>query len=88
MALADDFQSAVERAPKLPKRPPSDILLQFYALFKQASVGDMEGVRPGFADFEGRAKYDAWSKLQGKAQEEAMQEYIALIERIEQEQNT
>ena len=48
----------------------------------------MEGDRPGFADFEGRTKYDAWSKLQGKAQEEAMQEYIALIERIEQEQNT
>ena len=88
MALADDFQSAAERAPKLPKRPPNDILLQLYALFKQASVGNVEGDRPGFADFEGRAKYDAWSKLQGKAQEEAMQEYIALIERIEQEQNT
>ena len=57
MALADDFQSAVERAPKLPKRPPSDILLQFYALFKQASVGDMEGDRPGFADFEGPRRH-------------------------------
>ena len=87
MALADDFQSAAERAPKLPKRPPNDILLQLYALFKQVSVGNVEGDRPGFADFEGRAKYDAWSKLQGKMQEEAMQEYIALIERLEQEQN-
>ncbi len=87
MALADDFQSAAERAPKLPKRPPNDILLQLYALFKQASVGNVEGDRPGFADFEGRAKYDAWSKLQGKVQEEAMQEYNALIERLEQEQN-
>jgi len=87
MALADDFQSAVERAPKLPKRPSSDILLQLYALFKQASVGDVEGDRPGFADFEGRAKYDAWGKLEGKAQEEAMQEYITLVERLEQEQS-
>ena len=87
MALADDFQSAVERAPKLSKRPSSDILLQLYALFKQASVGDVEGDRPGFADFEGRAKYDAWGKLEGKAQEEAMQEYITLVERLEQEQS-
>ena len=87
MALADDFQSAVERAPKLPKRPSSDILLQLYALFKQASVGDVEGDRPGFADFEGRAKYDAWGKLEGKAQEEAMQEYITLVERLEQEKS-
>ena len=88
MALADDFQSAVERAPQLPKRPPNDILLQLYALFKQASVGDVEGDRPGFADFEGRAKHDAWGKLQGKVSDEAMQEYITLVERLEQEQRT
>ena len=79
MALADDFQSAVERAPKLPKRPSSDILLQLYALFKQASVGDVEGDRPGFADFEGRAKYDAWAKLEGTSQDSAKQSYIDLV---------
>jgi len=29
-----------------------------------------------------RAKWDAWSKLKGKAADEAMQEYIDLIESL------
>ncbi|MBS1254864.1 MAG: hypothetical protein MAG581_00660 [Deltaproteobacteria bacterium] len=85
MAIEDDFTSAADRATKLPKRPPNDILLQLYALYKQGNEGDVTGERPGFADFEGRAKYDAWNKLKGKSSDEAKQEYISLVENLEQE---
>ena len=85
MSLEEDFNSATERATQLPKRPPNDILLQLYALYKQANEGDVKGDRPGFADFEGRVKYDSWNKLQGKSGEDAKQEYILLVEKLEQE---
>ena len=85
MRLEEDFNSAAERATQLPKRPPNDIMLQLYALYKQANEGDVKGDRPGFADFEGRAKFDSWNKLQGKSSEDAKQEYISLVEKLEQE---
>ena len=86
MALDDEFKSAAERVTQLTKRPPNDIMLQLYALYKQANEGDVTGERPGFADFEGRAKFDSWNKLQGKSLEDAKQEYVALVEQLEQEE--
>ena len=85
MNLDDNFKSAADRATKLPKRPPNDILLLLYALYKQGNEGDVTGDRPGFADFEGRAKFDAWNKIKGKSNYEAKQEYISLVEKLEQE---
>ena len=85
MGLDDDFKSAAERVTKLSKRPPNDIMLQLYALYKQGNNGDVTGERPGFADFEGRAKFDSWNKLQGKSMEDAKNEYIALVEQLEKE---
>ncbi len=85
MNLDDNFKSASERATKLPKRPPNDILLQLYALYKQGNEGDVKGDRPGFADFEGRVKFDAWNKIKGKSNDEAKQEYVSLVEILEKE---
>ena len=85
MPLEEDFKSAAERLTQLPKRPQNDILLQLYALYKQGNNGDVTGERPGFADFEGRAKFDSWNKLQGKSMEDAKNEYIALVEQLEKD---
>lgn len=56
--------------------------LQLYALFKQASSGDVSGSKPGMMDFVGRAKYNAWEELKGTSSDEAMQQYIDLIESL------
>ena len=85
MNLDENFKSPTNRATKLSKRPPNDILLQLYALYKQCNEGDVTGDRPGFADFEGRAKFDAWNKIKGKSNDEAKQEYISLVEKLEQD---
>ena len=37
-------------------------MLELYALFKQANVGDVNTARPGMMDFKGKAKWDAWKK--------------------------
>ncbi len=85
MDLNNEFESATERSTKLAKRPPNDILLELYSLYKQANEGDVFGERPGFADFEGRAKYDSWKKLEGKSKEDAKRDYILLVNKLEKE---
>lgn len=79
MALADDFQAAVERSKTLTKRPSNEELLDLYALFKQATDGDVSGDRPGGFDFKAIAKFDAWAGKKGKSKHEAMKEYIDLV---------
>jgi len=80
--LQQQFESAAADSKKLDERPDNDTLLKIYALYKQGSVGNVEGRRPGFTDLIGRAKYDAWAKLEGLSREEAMQQYIALIDSL------
>lgn len=82
MSLKDQFDAAVAASKQLPERPDNMTLLKIYALFKQASEGDCEGKRPGFTDMVGRAKFDAWDGLKGTSQDEAMQQYIDLIEEL------
>ena len=80
--LSTLFEQAVADSKGLPEKPDNMTLLKIYALFKQATAGDVEGKRPGFTDMVGRAKFDAWDALKGKSGEEAMQEYIDLIESL------
>ena len=81
--LRTRFDAAVAASKALPERPDNAILLQLYALFKQASGGDVEGRRPGFTDLVGRAKYDAWAAIKGTSSDAAMQQYIALVNRLQ-----
>ena len=80
--LRAQFEAAAKAAQSLPKRPDNTTLLELYALYKQATAGDVEGKRPGFTDIVGRAKWDAWEKLKGTAADEAKQQYIDLIESL------
>jgi len=80
-----DFESAVAKSKELTKRPSNEELLQLYALYKQATEGDVSGERPGGFDFKGIAKFDAWEELKGKTKEAAQQEYIQLVERLHQQ---
>ncbi|NVB76839.1 MAG: acyl-CoA-binding protein [Kofleriaceae bacterium] len=57
----------------------NDVMLEMYALYKQATVGDVTGDRPGMLDLRGRAKYDAWAKKKGLGKEAAMEQYIAVV---------
>jgi acyl-CoA-binding protein len=57
----------------------NDTMLDLYALYKQATSGDVSGARPGMLDVRGRAKYDAWAKRKGLTKDAAMQTYIDLV---------
>ncbi|HET9054952.1 MAG TPA: acyl-CoA-binding protein [Cyclobacteriaceae bacterium] len=82
MELQQQFESAVARSKELTQRPGNSELLDLYALFKQASEGDVTGDRPGGFDFKAIAKYDAWAERKGKSKEDAMKEYIVLMEKL------
>src|SRR5664279_518709 len=80
--LKAKFDQAVADSKNLDEKPDNMTLLKLYALYKQASSGDADGKRPGFGDMVGRAKWDAWNGLKGKSGDEAMQEYVDLIESL------
>jgi acyl-CoA-binding protein len=82
MSTNDDFAAAQTRIKQLPKTPASDELLELYAYYKQATVGDAVGVRPGMLDFKGRAKFDAWSVQKGMSADDAMRAYSALVAKL------
>jgi diazepam-binding inhibitor (GABA receptor modulator, acyl-CoA-binding protein) len=76
------FEQAAERSKQFTKRPSNEELLQLYALYKQATEGDASGERPGGFDFKAIAKFDAWAELKGKSKEQAMQDYVALVDKL------
>ncbi len=82
MSLKDKFEAAVAASKSLPERPDNATLLKLYALYKQGSAGDVDGKRPGFTDMVGRAKWDAWNEIQGTSHDDAMQQYVDLIESL------
>lgn len=81
--LDADFRKAAEDVKRLPARPDNDTLLKLYALYKQATVGDADGPKPGFFDFVGTAKHEAWSRLHGMQTADAQQKYIDLVRTLE-----
>lgn len=76
------FESAVANSKSLSERPDNTTLLKLYALYKQATAGDVTEKKPGFGDMIGRAKWDAWNGLKGTGKDAAMQQYIDLIESL------
>jgi diazepam-binding inhibitor (GABA receptor modulator, acyl-CoA-binding protein) len=85
MDLQAMFEKAVVRSKELTQRPTNEELLDLYALYKQATEGDVSGDRPGGFDFKAIAKYDAWADVKGKSKEQAKQEYINLMDRLHQQ---
>ena len=80
--LNAQFEQAVKDSKSLDEKPDNMTLLKIYALYKQASAGDVDGKRPGFTDMVGRAKWDAWNEAKGQTNEAAMQAYVDLIESL------
>ena len=81
-----DLKTAFDQASKdiqtLTERPDNDTLLRLYGLYKQGSEGDVKGDKPGFFDFVGTAKYEAWAKLKGTAPEDAQKKYVDLVKKL------
>ncbi len=83
MELREQFEKAATDSKTLTAKPPNDILLRLYSLYKQGSIGNINTEPPANPfDIVNRAKYDAWAALNGTPQEEAMQQYIKLVQEL------
>lgn len=80
--LQREFEQAAADIKRLGERPDNDTLLRLYALYKQSMDGDVHGCDPGFFDFIGTAKKEAWTVLKGMSQDEAKRQYIALVRQL------
>ncbi|MDB5988485.1 MAG: Acyl-CoA-binding protein [Nevskia sp.] len=85
--IQNKFEAAVEKVRTAPAdgpiKPSNEIKLRMYALYRQATDGDVSGKRPGLLDPVGRFKYDAWAKLAGTSKDAAMQDYVAEVAALE-----
>ncbi|XP_077978434.1 acyl-CoA-binding protein-like [Glandiceps talaboti] len=81
------FDTAAAEVKDLKTRPTDEEMLEIYALFKQASVGDCNTDRPGMLDFKGKAKWDAWNGKKGTSQADAEAQYIAKVEELKKKYN-
>lgn len=83
MELKEKFETAVAASKNLSEKPDNNTLLQLYSLFKQATEGDINIDPPANAfDFVAKAKFNAWSELKGKTSEDAMNEYVAMVNKL------
>lgn len=68
--LEEEFQKAADDVKNLKARPSDLELLETYALFKQATVGDCNQPKPGVFAMKEKAKHDYWTKKKGKLMSE------------------
>ena len=80
--LKAQFDAAMADSKNLAERPDNSTLLKIYSLYKQGSTGDNSDKKPGFGDMVGRAKWDAWNSMKGTSTDDAMQQYVDLIESL------
>ena len=83
MDLQNQFEEAMAKSKTLSEKPSNEVLLQLYSLYKQATSGDVNTEPPSNPfDFVNKAKYDAWTALKGKSKEDAMTEYVSLVNKL------
>lgn len=87
--LEGRFNEAVEKVRSAPEdggfKPSNDYKLKMYALYRQATDGDVHGKKPGMLNPIARYKWQAWAEVKGMDAEQAMQNYIAEVDKVEAE---
>ncbi|XP_026525019.1 acyl-CoA-binding domain-containing protein 6 isoform X2 [Notechis scutatus] len=81
--LAEQFERAVQRVPMLVAAAGKEQLLYLYARYKQVKCGRCNIPKPGFFDFEGKQKWEAWKALGDTSLEQAMREYIDAVKKLD-----
>lgn len=77
------FNSAANYLQGLAATLPSEKLLFFYARYKQANEGTCNVPKPGFFDFKGKQKWDAWKTLGNMSKDDAMKSYVEGISDVD-----
>ncbi|XP_072130401.1 acyl-CoA-binding domain-containing protein 6 isoform X5 [Mobula birostris] len=87
-ALRAEFEEAAEHVTKLAHVVNREKLLYLYSRFKQAKFGKCNIPKPGFFDFEGRQKWEAWKEMGDMTAQQAMEEYVTAVKELDPEWKT
>ncbi|XP_076293615.1 uncharacterized protein LOC143215392 [Lasioglossum baleicum] len=86
MTTEEKFHAAVNVIRSLPKngayQPSNEVMLRFYAYYKQATEGPCQQPKPAFWDLVKKAKWDAWTRLGNMSTTEAMNNYVEELKKI------
>ncbi|XP_023299023.2 acyl-CoA-binding protein [Lucilia cuprina] len=82
MATQEEFNKAAEDVKNLNSTPADNDLLELYSLYKQATVGDCNTDKPGFLDFKGKAKWEAWNNRKGMSTADATNAYVEKVKAL------
>lgn len=75
--MESKFEAVIEALKEIDiEKLSNDEKLTLYALYKQATVGDVNTPKPGMFDMKGKAKWGAWEKLKGTSQTAAKAKYV------------
>jgi len=81
------FKDCSEKLTKLLKNTSSkkisnDQALKLYGFYKQGTIGDVTGPKPGMLDVQGKLKYNSWTALKGVSKSKAQSEYVSYAKKI------
>jgi len=79
--LDKEFNKAYQKISDLTENIAPDIMLKFYSLYKQATLGDFSNYS-STQDIRDAFKSNAWAQLIGLESNKAKEEYIKLAKQI------
>ena len=79
--LNTQFNEAYELASDTSEKLPQDVMLQFYAYYKQATRGNNYEQPSGNIELRNAFKLNAWFQLNHLTEDEAKLEYIKLVKK-------
>lgn len=80
--LNKEFEAAYHKASNTAIKLPPDIMLQFYAYYKQATKGNNYENPSGDVQLRNAFKLNAWFQLSHLSEKEAKKEYIKLVNKF------
>jgi diazepam-binding inhibitor (GABA receptor modulating acyl-CoA-binding protein) len=85
--LEEEFNKAADDIKNANLTLDNETMSILYGNYKQALEGDCNMEQPGFFDFKGKAKYEAWNECRGLSKEKAMKRYIKKVNHLITEYN-
>ncbi len=80
--ISPEFIQAVQKLQQNQDNWDRTILLELYALVKQATQGDVNVEQPGMFQVKDGYRYNAWKSVKGKSQQEAITKFLQLISNL------
>ncbi|PID69017.1 MAG: phosphatidylserine decarboxylase [Flavobacteriales bacterium] len=81
--LDKKFEEAYKIASNINEKLPPDVMLQLYAYYKQATVGDLPKMNlDNSENLRNAFKLNAWFQIRNMSSTQAKKQYVRLVEKI------